>query len=254
MGSRPVPPALSACFNGAPRLGLGEGHADPARVGAVALASMGLRDWVSEKAATPNRCKRSASGFNGAPRLGLGEGTPNRRPMSRTSWELQWGSETGSRRRRAPVALRRTHARLQWGSETGSRRRTAPVRMPITVSVLLQWGSETGSRRREASCPTPISTPELQWGSETGSRRREEGQHIAGGVLNASMGLRDWVSEKELLQAQAGKLYRQLQWGSETGSRRRDTTPNRAATPASRFNGAPRLGLGEGRPTRLPVA
>ncbi len=62
------------CFNGAPRLGLGDGVGQGPDRAAVGGASMGLRDWVSEM-------------------------------VSRTATAtvadlltLQWGSETGSRR------------------------------------------------------------------------------------------------------------------------------------------------------------
>ncbi len=92
--------ACGASFNGAPRLGLGEGLVRRDLAGLRSDASMGLRDWVSEKAsgsrfhlplhpaasmglrdwvsekaicARPQRpCCQSR--FNGAPRLGLGEG------------------------------------------------------------------------------------------------------------------------------------------------------------------------------------
>ncbi len=66
--------AAQASFNGAPRLGLGEGCRHRWRR-LRCRASMGLRDWVSEKAADWNDSAiRIAAGFNGAPRLGLGEG------------------------------------------------------------------------------------------------------------------------------------------------------------------------------------
>ncbi len=51
----------------------------------ISIASMGLRDWVSEKARSPARCARRAASFNGAPRLGLGEGhSPTTSPQTRT--------------------------------------------------------------------------------------------------------------------------------------------------------------------------
>ncbi len=136
-------------------------------------ASMGLRDWVSEKGNNQRRPDPPTDRFNGAPRLGLGEGYMSTDDQTETP-ALQWGSETGSRRR--------THA-------TPHMRRSAT----------LQWGSETGSRRRLWGCPG-----------------RPEGQ-------GASMGLRDWVSEKvHRINTPPAHLYRS-------------------------FNGAPRLGLGEGR-------
>ncbi len=39
-----------------------------------AVPSMGLRDWVSEKALALGALLLSRKSFNGAPRLGLGEG------------------------------------------------------------------------------------------------------------------------------------------------------------------------------------
>ncbi len=43
-------------------------------LGGGAVPSMGLRDWVSEKAPYPAGRRKRAQTFNGAPRLGLGEG------------------------------------------------------------------------------------------------------------------------------------------------------------------------------------
>ncbi len=336
----------AASFNGAPRLGLGEGlfalssrckcsclqwgsetgSRRRRRRAAVAVGprcpSMGLRDWVSEKATPPAaRVPFRAVTFNGAPRLGLGEGmTVGGLALSRQDpsmglrdWVsekgssapcgtprrpcLQWGSETGSRRRtdgacaihapaipsmglrdwvsekaccltafrprgapsmglrdwvsekerkrriastkrRPSMGLRdwvsekdpidrsgaRCQPRLQWGSETGSRRRALGHRLSDLGPLLLQWGSETGSRRRFGASPTaPCSAASLQWGSETGSRRRVPPGWRAEIIASPS-----------------------LQWGSETGSRRRTrpglSTPSLPPT----FNGAPRLGLGEG--------
>ncbi len=87
----------------------------------------------------------------------------------------------------------------------------------------------------------------LQWGSETGSRRRNPTFNTSGMDGPASMGLRDWVSEKDVMVKLHVAAPIALQWGSETGSRRRILT---ARSPRSRrrfcFNGAPRLGLGEG--------
>ncbi len=113
-------------------------------------ASMGLRDWVSEKGRLPRRRRaRRRASFNGAPRLGLGEGWLLRRHSFAYGILLQWGSETGSRRRvrRFDVAPY-LDGTLQWGSETGSRRRIGAVGGPRWIELQLQWGSETGSRRR----------------------------------------------------------------------------------------------------------
>ncbi len=62
-------------------------------------ASMGLRDWVSEKGRWPRQLERPGCRFNGAPRLGLGEGSNNASEVVSVHLRLQWGSETGSRRR-----------------------------------------------------------------------------------------------------------------------------------------------------------
>ncbi len=62
----------------------------------------------------------------------------------------------------------------------------------------------------------------LQWGSETGSRRRCEVSQVGAKGLHASMGLRDWVSEKASMPCTTASIVSgALQWGSETGSRRR---------------------------------
>ncbi len=111
--------------------------------------SMGLRDWVSEKARGRGRCCRGRPAFNGAPRLGLGEGTRGRsqRPAQTRSFNgaprlglgeglIVWSKPDGA-------------ASLQWGSETGSRRRDASSRPGTPSGAHLQWGSETGSRRRD---------------------------------------------------------------------------------------------------------
>ncbi len=115
-------PLLRLGFNGAPRLGLGDGMGSLCSLtelgqasmglrdwvsemvgGAVVSrqevsASMGLRDWVSEMARRPSgRRGRAWRGFNGAPRLGLGDGEDTGRQLP-YSKALQWGSETGSRR------------------------------------------------------------------------------------------------------------------------------------------------------------
>ncbi len=123
-------------FNGAPRLGLGDGAPGwsdmsnsavlqwgsetgsrrwPERreVGPyhLRLASMGLRDWVSEMVRRFGPTRTSIGrGFNGAPRLGLGDGQrPNYYGPSLIG-ALQWGSETGSRRWPAPTSATPTSA------------------------------------------------------------------------------------------------------------------------------------------------
>ncbi len=85
---------------------------------------MGLRDWVSEKV-----------------------GVETIRPSP--SMLLQWGSETGSRRRdQGATEYVHTHGvpsmgLRDWVSEKGAAPHEAPGR-----EAGLQWGSETGSRRR----------------------------------------------------------------------------------------------------------
>ncbi len=115
------------------------------------------------------------------------------------------------------------------------------------LGTRLQWGSETGSRRRSAAQrPIRPGMARLQWGSETGSRRRLGRACADGALADASMGLRDWVSEKAQIDLLTAHLAEALQWGSETGSRRRKEAPRHPVINARRFNGAPRLGLGEG--------
>ncbi len=93
----------------------------------------------------------------------------------------------------------------------------------LTYLPGLQWGSETGSRRRPGWVSMRTALGLLQWGSETGSRRRGLGLATPIGKVAASMGLRDWVSEKAVGAAAAVRGAIVLQWGSETGSRRRAT-------------------------------
>ncbi len=93
---------------------------------------------------------------------------------------------------------------------------------PPPVAGSLQWGSETGSRRREAMAPEDVrrqvaSMGLRDWVSEKGPTPRR-----GCAPQGASMGLRDWVSEKG---GAGGPL------GCRVGAG---------------FNGAPRLGLGEG--------
>ncbi len=83
---------------------------------------MGLRDWVSEKVHYSSSRLSQPLCFNGAPRLGLGEGSAHT-SATVTGRELQWGSETGSRRRYDVTVAPPADFELQWGSETGSRRR-----------------------------------------------------------------------------------------------------------------------------------
>ncbi len=188
------------------------------------LASMGLRDWVSEKGGARRRCRPRWPGFNGAPRLGLGEGTRATASMcaARAMRALQWGSETGSRRRKQSECCGFDQVQsLQWGSETGSRRRAGhPCRR--------SWGRcgfngapRLGLGEGGLSTQTDAVALLLQWGSETGSRRRLPVDGRREGAGRASMGLRDWVSEKATKRPVASRRPRPLQWGSETGSRRR---------------------------------
>ncbi len=189
----------------------------------VGIASMGLRDWVSEKASRGTPAPAGATRFNGAPRLGLGEGRPTG-PATAPTRALQWGSETGSRRRiqrfsdsignefDASMGLR------DWVSEKAAAW-WAARRAPPGFNGAPRLGLGEGSGRMRLRRRQP--SRRLQWGSETGSRRRRRSDGRRGVPRCASMGLRDWVSEK-----------------AASGPRR----PQRV----SRFNGAPRLGLGEG--------
>ncbi len=217
---RTIASAIASGFNGAPRLGLGEGAIqDPSAV-PLLPASMGLRDWVSEK-----DCRAAE--------------------LSRRT-VLQWGSETGSRRRKEkdapssyPCARFNGAPRLGLGEGalTGSSCRPC---------ASLQWGSETGSRRRLARLVDRLGLG----GRFNGAPRLglgEGGQdRISGGARgDASMGLRDWVSEKELqglFYAVPNPASMGLRdWVSEKGG-----TASGRSRPSASFNGAPRLGLGEG--------
>ncbi len=72
-----------ACFNGAPRLGLGDGTGNLRRVRREGGASMGLRDWVSEMVLVQTGTYvKALPGFNGAPRLGLGDGSARASPST----------------------------------------------------------------------------------------------------------------------------------------------------------------------------
>ncbi len=192
--------AEAKCFNGAPRLGLGEGHGrqHPVRL-SCHRASMGLRDWVSEKG---HRQDCPAHG----PQASMGL----RDWVSEKAWSTPLAA--GMVGERASMGLR------DWVSEKAA----VLVPRPAAVRGMLQWGSETGSRRRTE--PTSVATAaalRLQWGSETGSRRRAGPAASAARLHLASMGFRDWVSEKAKPGASRSLLWRALQWGSETGSRRR---------------------------------
>ncbi len=86
----------------------------------------------------------------------------------------------------------------------------------------------------------------LQWGSETGSRRRLLGvQHAVIDVF-ASMGLRDWVSEKAGSGVGAGATVGRASMGLRNWVSEKAREQAAAMADQARFNGAPRLGLGEG--------
>ncbi len=239
----------AASFNGAPRLGLGEGfRVESGMNGEPGLqwgsetgsrrrrwrsrrrprrhrASMGLRDWVSEKEACRAMQKKHKSlGFNGAPRLGLGEGLDEDGFMANNA-RLQWGSETGSRRRSGdradPGRQRQASMGLRdWVSEKAPR--------PIASSSptgCFNGAPRLGLGEGSGKSPCVLSRAKLQWGSETGSRRRPGHDRVEVPKVPASMGLRDWVSEKVTGAAGTGKTTVLLQWGSETGSRRRRRGP-----------------------------
>ncbi len=163
----------AARFNGAPRLGLGEGWSG---------RQLGLSD----------------ARFNGAPRLGLGEGRgalPFRLPQR---W-LQWGSETGSRRRgcdncRSPYRSGAASMGLRdWVSEKA----TIPTRRRIGWAWCFNGAPRLGLGEGAVYlAQAAVELSLLQWGSETGSRRRVAPGQRSLPRLPASMGLRDWVSEK----------------------------------------------------------
>ncbi len=209
---------------------------------------MGLRDWVSEKAAQQKQSARSSRtpasmGLRDwvsekAPGLGCRRGVLHRASMGLRDWVSE--KERGQRR------LRPSRVPLQWGSETGSRRRFTG-RISFDASPLCFNGAPRlglGEGQVEAADPrTPRKrfngAPRLglgeggegcgaggwrgllQWGSETGSRRREADGLTRRRCAPASMGLRDWVSEKVRTDQVSYRHH-------------------------CCFNGAPRLGLGEG--------
>ncbi len=237
-----------ASFNGAPRLGLGEGRGSCWQRRHRCRASMGLRDWVSEK---------------GTGRQGRG----------RRGGRLQWGSETGSRRRpssgrRDRVTRRASMGLRDWVSEKARAELVTSHRSPRASMGLRDWVSE-----KVASIALKNERKfKLQWGSETGSRRRLPARSRWCSVPLASMGLRDWVSEKggHLPPARRGRgasmglrdwvSEKARRWRHRQGLRPvasmglRDWVSEKGAKRGNRqgdgrgFNGAPRLGLGEGRP------
>ncbi len=187
------------CFNGAPRLGLGEGAMSrPSRVATASRLQWGSETGSRRRARRHPRRRRAGPRFNGAPRLGLGEGPSgglDGQQHGQASMGLRdWVSEKAGGlilgvgdRERASMGLR------DWVSEKGLSK--APP--PECQSYVLQWGSETGSRRRPRRAQRLPKGARLQWGSETGSRRRADRQgEVRRRQGSASMGLRDWVSEK----------------------------------------------------------
>ncbi len=181
---------------------------------------MGLRDWVSEMARSPRSRSRPRRSFNGAPRLGLGDGTRMDWSVESTA-SLQWGSETGSRRWQLlgqdPRAAHFASMGLRdWVSEMACGVRLLWEALVWASMGLRDWVSEMVQAKPLAA----VNGLLLQWGSETGSRR--------------------WLRGRP--PAVARSL---LQWGSETGSRRWQLD-RRERGWSARFNGAPRLGLGDG--------
>ncbi len=194
-------PSLSAslagatCFNGAPRLGLGDGGSPPTRSRTSELvASMGLRDWVSEMVITLGRSERALWRFNGAPRLGLGDGVlllfrPENIDM------LQWGSETGSRRWPFGPCPTPSFGGCFNGAPRLGLGDGARLDRERSDLSLLQWGSETGSRRWHLHHPRPpwrahASMGLRDWVSEMAWSKPRLSERP-----RTSMGLRDWVSE-----------------------------------------------------------
>ncbi len=192
---------ISVPFNGAPRLGLGEGHGTPLHPPATPPPSMGLRDWVSEKAADKINAEIRAM-------------------------TLQWGSETGSRRRRAAAPTPTAEAPAFNGAPRlglGEGHKGVEI---IPEDAGLQWGSETGSRRRRVLRGQPPRHPRPSMGLRDWVSEKGECSELSRRRRIPSMGLRDWVSEKAIHQVHP-------------------PSPLRLS-----FNGAPRLGLGEGRGSR----
>ncbi len=229
-GSRRWPPnshdarRRPSCFNGAPRLGLGDGINLNSRGVKGERASMGLRDWVSEMARCGRWCPSPACRFNGAPRLGLGDG------------EEVEDDKT-------------FFAALQWGSETGSRRWQEAFRAPQVEGESFNGAPRLGLGDGAGRGPVATALPE----SFNGAPRLGLGDGMAGfptkfwplgfnGAprLGLGDGLCGWSPSRTLTK---------LQWGSETGSRRWQSPcrPTRSPRASPRFNGAPRLGLGDGR-------
>ena len=163
---------------------------------ALDMASMGLRDWVSEKDARLSDDAAGQPGFNGAPRLGLGEGTfPGNQAPSSTL--LQWGSETGSRRRKATTGF----IAPVWVSFNGAPRlglgEGKKIAKSMLASLSFNGAPRLGLGEGWSTWLSDLPQRSLQWGSETGSRRRSwGGRYRVAAKCWASMGLRDWVSEK----------------------------------------------------------
>ncbi len=88
-------------------------------------------------------------------------------------------------------------APLQWGSETGSRRRLGALldvsfrAGPSASMGLRDWVSEKGPARLASARGGAASMGLRDWVSEKGG-----GMVYGQALANASMGLRDWVSEK----------------------------------------------------------
>ncbi len=163
-----------------------------------ASASMGLRDWVSEKAVVDiaeNLRQDASMGL----RDWVSEKAPDHDlPVGVAPMGLQWGSETGSRRRKAEASLAKAQeALLQWGSETGSRRRgggrdSAAELLFHRFNGAPRLGLGEGYLLTGYACAST---------SFNGAPRLGLGEGTTTGAANpnraiASMGLRDWVSEK----------------------------------------------------------
>ncbi len=155
-----------------------------------------------------------------------------------------WVSEKGRRPTGGPEPLLEASMGVRdWVSE-----KVSDIVEAESQAMRLQWGSETGSRRRPGGFPT-VRCSSLCF---NGAPRLGLGEGRNGWPVTqadewvASMGLRDWVSEKETIDVErraADAASMGLRdWVSEKG--RGSIRPG----PGSRrFNGAPRLGLGEGR-------
>ncbi len=190
---------------------------------------MGLRDWVSEKA-----------------HLAPAQGRRRR--------TLQWGSETGSRRREPHQELVRgiglaSMGLRDWVSEKDRQPLQAHGRLARASMGLRDWVSEKAASHRSRSARSPTFNGAPRLGLGEGLIDRTPAEEVRGFNGAPRLGLGEGQEVERDLQT-----YGALQWGSETGSRRRSRRARACHEGETRFNGAPRLGLGEGTPGRASAA